>query len=241
MRQGLEQTNLQYKGEDGNLIAMYIMAVDLNNPNIAIKARTPFHEPDFTRQTVSKIAEYADVPDNEVLAAINGDYFINNVPQGVVVKNGVAIKSWSREDAGFFGILKDKVPVIDSYALFQQEQETMEQALGAFHILIENDEKVTQGDLSVEPRTMVGYTQDHIVNFIIVDGRQIGYSTGMSFAQASQIFLALGVKEAINMDGGGSSTLVVKDPATDALEVQNRPSGGAEREVANAWTIVSLE
>lgn len=241
VQEGLEQTNLRYEGENGALTAMYIMAVDLTTSNIAIKAGTPFNEPDYTLQTVSEIAEYADEAGNEVLAAINADFFINNKPQGVVVQNGVAIKSVSREDAGFFGILNGKIPVIGSYSRFLQSQEHIEQALGAFHILVEDGEKVRQGDLSVEPRSMVGFTDDHTVYFIVVDGRQSGYSGGMSFSQGSQIMLALGVKEAINMDGGGSSALVVKDSVKDVWEVQNKPSDGTERAVANAWTIVSLE
>ena len=74
---------------------------------------------------------------------------------------------------------------------------------------------------------------------MVVDGRQASYSNGMSFAQLSNVFFALGVKDAINLDGGGSTTLVVKDGT--GWKVRNRPSDGAPRAVANAWTIVDTQ
>jgi len=55
----------------------------------------------------------------------------------------------------------------------------------------------------------------------------------------SEVFFALGVKDAINMDGGGSSTLVVKEGSE--WKVKNKPSDGTQRPVANAWTIVSTQ
>ena len=65
------------------------------------------------------------------------------------------------------------------------------------------------------------------------------YSNGMSFAQLTNVFMALGVKDAINMDGGGSSTLVIREGSNFA--VKNSPSGGVQRAVANAWTIVDTQ
>ncbi|MEJ7827831.1 MAG: phosphodiester glycosidase family protein, partial [Segetibacter sp.] len=84
--------------------------------------------------------------------------------------------------------------------------------------------------------TAVGVTSNKLVYFVVVDGRKADYSNGMSFAQLSDVFFALGVKDAINLDGGGSSTLVVREGA--AFKVKNRPSDGAERAVANGLTIV---
>ncbi len=60
----------------------------------------------------------------------------------------------------------------------------------------------------------------------------------MSFSQLSEMYFALGVNDAINMDGGGSTTLVLKEGA--AFTVKNKPSAGSERAVANAWTIVDV-
>ncbi|RMD98315.1 MAG: phosphodiester glycosidase family protein, partial [Calditrichaeota bacterium] len=66
------------------------------------------------------------------------------------------------------------------------------------------------------------------------DGRQEGYSAGMSLFELAEFMRGLGCTEAINLDGGGSTTLVV------ASRVVNRPSDKTgERPVANALLLVA--
>jgi exopolysaccharide biosynthesis protein len=73
-----------------------------------------------------------------------------------------------------------------------------------------------------------------------VDGRQAPYSDGMSLAELARLMLALGTPQALNLDGGGSTTLVYADPDSGgALLVANRPSdAGGERAVGNALALV---
>ena len=94
------------------------------------------------------------------------------------------------------------------------------------------------------PRTAVGHSQDGRTLFLVtVDGRQPGYSVGMTLAELAG-FMASDIKRfsasgasahnAINLDGGGSTTMVV------ANQVVNRPSDQTgEREVANALLVVA--
>lgn len=60
---------------------------------------------------------------------------------------------------------------------------------------------------SRHPRTLMGTTSDGWVYFIVIDGRAAGNADGATIAEASQIALILGLDDAINLDGGGSSTL----------------------------------
>lgn len=60
------------------------------------------------------------------------------------------------------------------------------------------------------PRTAVGYTQDGWLYFIVVDGRFPGKADGMSMRELQALAEALGLHEAMNLDGGGSSTLWTK-------------------------------
>lgn len=94
------------------------------------------------------------------------------------------------------------------------------------------------------PRTAIGYSQDSRILFLVaVDGRQPGYSVGMSLAElAGFMGTRLGsftrsrvnAHQALNLDGGGSTTLVVRE------QVVNRPSDQTgERPVANALLVVS--
>jgi len=84
------------------------------------------------------------------------------------------------------------------------------------------------------PRTAVGMNKDSTkVYFITVDGRQDGFSLGMSLSRMADYLIDFGVYNAVNLDGGGSTTMVVHDV------VVNSPSDpGGERSVANALLAV---
>ncbi len=81
--------------------------------------------------------------------------------------------------------------------------------------------------LSYEPRTALGYNEARLI-LVVADGRRTGYSTGLSLYRLASLLIELGVTEAINLDGGSSSTFVVDG------KVINRPSGQRERDVLNA-------
>lgn len=68
------------------------------------------------------------------------------------------------------------------------------------------------------PRSAVGITREGRWILLVVDGRQPRLSVGMTLHELAQYLLSLGCVRALNLDGGGSSTLVV------AGEVKNSPS-----------------
>jgi hypothetical protein len=84
------------------------------------------------------------------------------------------------------------------------------------------------------PRTGVGFTADSsTLIFIVVDGRQSG-SDGMSLPEFADLMIECGIAQGVNLDGGGSSTMVVEG------EVVNSPSdAGGERPVGNALLLVA--
>jgi len=84
----------------------------------------------------------------------------------------------------------------------------------------------------LNPRTAAGVTADGALLVVVVDGRQRD-SRGASLIELAQIMLDLGSVEAINLDGGGSSTLIV-----DGALV-NRPLGGQiERQIMSALLVL---
>ena len=87
---------------------------------------------------------------------------------------------------------------------------------------------------SRHPRTAVGWDPSTgRLWLVVVDGRQGSYSTGMSLAELSGLLEALGAREALNLDGGGSSVMVVRGRAV------SRPSDETgERRVVNALVVV---
>ncbi len=83
------------------------------------------------------------------------------------------------------------------------------------------------------PRTLVGLSDDHTTLYLVtIDGRQPGYSTGASLAEAAAIMFHLGATMALNVDGGGSTTMIIRDP-DGASQLGNSPSGGFERVVGS--------
>ncbi|MBP7462206.1 MAG: phosphodiester glycosidase family protein, partial [Candidatus Delongbacteria bacterium] len=82
---------------------------------------------------------------------------------------------------------------------------------------------------SKHPRSAVGFTQDStIVYLVAVDGRQPLLSDGMTLSELANLMLSLGCYQAVNLDGGGSTAMVIRD------SIVNSPSDPTERSVANA-------
>ncbi len=108
---------------------------------------------------------------------------------------------------------------------------------GSFHFLQEGEIHSFDdlGATNRHPRTAICYN-DRYIYFVVVDGRQSGYSIGMNMDELGAFCLdELDSFEGLNQDGGGSSTMWING------EVVNRPSDGEEREVANGWLMIALE
>ena len=85
------------------------------------------------------------------------------------------------------------------------------------------------------PRSAIGWGRDGLVRIYAVDGRAPGHSTGMSLQELSDYLITQGVTDALNLDGGGSTTLVAGG------RILNRPSDASQRPVANALVVYSRQ
>ena len=94
-------------------------------------------------------------------------------------------------------------------------------------------------------RTAIGIKKDGTVVMLMVDGRQAPYSVGMTMAEVGAAMEELGCVQAVNLDGGGSSTFATQregDPENDTtagLSLRCRPSDGYERKVSNTVMVLS--
>ena len=84
------------------------------------------------------------------------------------------------------------------------------------------------------PRTVVGLSADKRTVFLVTAERAAGFTVPDLAALLAREY---GVHDALNLDGGGSTTLVMRNPATGAGEVINSPSGGAARAVASSLAV----
>ena len=86
------------------------------------------------------------------------------------------------------------------------------------------------------PRTFVGFKEDGTGFVCVVDGRGAGGSTGITVNKEAELASVLGAQFALELDGGGSSTMIVR--INDQLTVRNTPSDGSMRKVSNAILLV---
>lgn len=89
------------------------------------------------------------------------------------------------------------------------------------------------------PRTAIGITAEGDVIMATVDGRQPGYSVGVRLDELGELLRARGAVTAINLDGGGSTTMAVRRPGDKGVTTVNRGSDGFERAVSNSLLVFS--
>lgn len=98
-------------------------------------------------------------------------------------------------------------------------------------------EKASASLRARHPRTAAGLTRDRReLILVVVDGRQPGWSIGMTLSELGALMLRLGAHDAINLDGGGSSSFLYRPAGAAALT--NRPSDGSWRPVASQLGVV---
>ena len=187
-------------------------------------------------QDTSTIAE-----NNNAIFAINGDYY-GFRDDGVVIRNGTVY----RDEPARTGFATFEDGTMRSY---DEHIESTSDLLAAgvtntFSFgppLVQDGEAITYtGKVSIDtnfgnrsiqaanPRTGIGFIAPNHYVFVVVDGRDSGYSRGMTLSEFSQLFVDLGATEAYNLDGGGSSTMYFNG------KVVNNPQGkGEERGVSD--------
>lgn len=128
----------------------------------------------------------------------------------------------------------EKIKMTNEAVYDSELWESAENGLGSIGgRLIENGTVYTEFEAGTAPRTAVGITEDGVLIFYVVDGRQSGYSAGLSLKNLAQRMSELGCVDAINLDGGGSTAIAGVYPGSSTFDVINSPSDGTLRSCAN--------
>ena len=105
-------------------------------------------------------------------------------------------------------------------------------AVGGNVVLLRKGKVLAPGDLEMHPRTAIGIdTDQNRVIIVAVDGRQ-GHSRGLTMMETAKLLKQLGAEEGLNLDGGGSSTMMARQSG-EQIGVVNSPSDGRLRSVPN--------
>ena len=182
-----------------------------------------------------------------VVGAVNASFFnmANGQPIGALVMNGEVIATSGAEST--LWIDSEGAAHISGSDFRVTEEMGVKEAVGGSSILVRNGEVVYPANTSegTNPRTAVGIKADGTVVFYEVDGRQAPYSTGMNLYDLALMMKDLGCVDAMNLDGGGSSTFATQREGEDndngraGLTLRNRPSDGYERTVSSTIMIIS--
>lgn len=234
---GLRWRKQLYTSLYGGKQTVNVLEIDLGHPNIQIQpARHNGCE------TTSSVALQGNV-----LAAINGGFFDGSGTCGsksMVRINGtpLSLNNVISGDHPTFGILPPKTPVIESIANGTDWTEPIH-ALGGYPHMVTNGvvDIVPNGTGTFfdnqRPRTGLCLDANSKVLLIVVEGDAPAPGVGMTIAQFAEYLVNLGCKTAMNLDGGGSSTMWVRDMSFNGLV--HVPGDGSERKVGDSLQIYS--
>lgn len=190
-------------------------------------------------QTTSQIAE-----NYNAVAAINGGAFVDQsstsqwtgnggIPSGIVMSGGKVIHNdlGEGDKTELLAIDKQGVMIVGKYSIDDLKERNIQEALSFGPTLVVNGKMTPMsgdGGWGIAPRTAIGQRQDGAIILLVIDGRGVG-SLGATLKETQEIMYQLGAVNAINLDGGKSTTLYYDE------EVRNTPSNSmGERAIPTA-------
>jgi exopolysaccharide biosynthesis protein len=212
-------------GEGSDTVTYFVADVQLTSATDLLAA---FSGGEFESDVTQDTSEIAAA--NDAILAINGDYY-GAVTDGVIIRNGVLYRNVPARTG--LALYSD-----GSMAVYNETEVSAEQLLadGVWNTYSFGPGLLVNGDIpddidtyeavdnpkhpiqGTNPRTGIGMISNNHFVFVVVDGRNPGYSRGVTLAEFAQIFKELGCTTAYNLDGGGSSTMYFMG------EVVNNPS-----------------
>lgn len=198
----------------------------------------------ITGQTLDEI-----VAENNAYVGINASGFIDinesgngGLATGILIQNRKIIidELSTRYEGGIVGFNEDGVLMLTHKSAEEAVADGMIDGMQFGPFLIVNGEPSYikgNGGWGINPRTVIAQRRDGIVLFLVIDGRQPGYSIGASMSDVTKILLRYGAYNASNLDGGASTTLSIGG------DISNRPCGVCSdgslcaRQIPNAWIV----
>jgi hypothetical protein len=177
---------------------------------------------------------------------LNGNNSVTATVKEVIVgkgsqplKDGEYVLSGHGAGSDFLKGIKNGDEIKLSLSYDHSAWHNVKQAIGGRYHLVKNGVATQFNVPGAHPRTAIGIKSTGAVFAVVVDGRTSN-SVGVTLSEMATIMKDLGAVEAITFDGGGSSTMVARQPGDSEVSVVNNPSDGRERSVANSLLLVGL-
>lgn len=239
------------------LMAAWVMRIDLETPGVGFvsterAARWGERMPDYTngvRLIRTKRERTVDFMKRKRAAGRNVEIAVNTAPWGPwcppwnhawadpgrwTVSDGVEVCAGKTPGEGALFVVRKDGRVEITSRVPPEERADVAHVHPGFTIIATNGVATVRHDPKVlHPRTAFGVSGDgRRLYLLAVDGRQPGYSLGADLKDLCDILLAAGASDVLNMDGGGSTSLVVYDGKTKKPRMLNRHRRGGMRNVA---------
>jgi len=232
-------------------IDMHIVLIDLNRPGVTIKTTGP--NGDRLGETDLETTR-AFVKRSQAQIGINSGFFSRTAEErrlgvadlcSLTVSDGVKVSDWGTWIKDAINIGADNTVTFvtrakdDSTGYMTTSKVELYNAMaGNVRLLRDGVVLPGKGGDATYPQTAIGHTADHRLILFVSDGRQSGFSEGMTYEEVAVVLKEFGAVDAIAFDGGGSATMVMADGATGEPKVLNRPSDGNERAVGNNLGVI---
>ncbi len=233
--------------------SIHVVRVDLKDPRVTVHVVRGGPDPDGDGPWLTTLMPTSEIAEREKYdVAINGDFFDAQAtkdiegrntgyvrgkpaaPVGMAMSDGV-LWHQARTPRPYLEITAGKTARLESGS--EPIDADAREMVGGSQIIVRNGQTIVFTNAFAtarHPRTAVGIDAGGTqLTLLVVDGRQPELSIGMTLAEVSEEMVRLGCAAAINLDGGGSTTLVCRNAETKRLEVVNSPSDTKERSVAD--------
>ena len=229
----IDQWHYAFKKHD---LRFFVVHIHTENPTQLL---TAFAGEAYSKRNVEAPSDIA-ARHNAVLA-INGDYYNYRDDFGLIIRNGMLYRDAASTRDHLLVYQDGRMEGIYAADYVKGEGQKyidagVVQSFAFGPLLVDNGEDtelpkkyiVSTDDTIREPRTAIGMVEPNHYVIIVADGRRNGWSErGMTLQDLQQAFIEQGCKIAYNLDGGGSTTLVVNGAKL------NRSSGSRERDVSD--------
>ena len=250
---GLDYYQMRLVTDAGELQKVYLLRADPSK-GLAIKAgiSNQTTTSNWVAEKLSVMAAHMNTTAKPLYAMINADFLVTSPtqhPRGPVHCNGTVWcgsfdvdEQYPEQAFAYIGVTSDGKVTIGPRENYPSVKSSLKECSGTGVILVQNSTIKGGYTFSRHPRTGMGYTAANIVWMMVVDGRH--GTNGMSYTEMGSLLYGAGCTDAVNLDGGGSSQMLVRDAATGKITTRNWPSdpsegaGGEERARLNAWAIV---
>ncbi len=232
---------------------LFVAEVDLKNPKLHLRVARGGPDPDGPGKWQTTLMEPTKIAVREkFVLVINGDFFkAKGVNDGEGTNAAFRANQWSlaegpaMTDGKTWSTCTNARPCLVVHKNHSVTIETLTrptddawEVIGGNMILVRDGKVVPHQTKVRHPRTVVGLDGTGTkLTILLVDGRKPGIAVGMSYDELAAEMVRLGCKEALNLDGGGSSVMALRDSVTGEMKILNEPTDGRERAVVNVLGI----